>query len=71
MVAGGNRNTIQRWTVFLGDDLGDRVYVAHVGPSLPVKHTSADPQFVGGETADVPSKLLKTRAERDQAGGGR
>ena len=71
MVAGRNRNTIQRWTVPLGNDFGDGVHVAHVGPSLPVKHTSADPQLVGGETADVPSKLLKSRAERNQPGGGR
>ena len=71
MVAGRNRNTIQRWTVPFGNDFGDGVHVAHVGPSLPIKHAATDPQLVGGETADVPSKLLKSRAERNQAGGGR
>ena len=71
MVAGRNRNVVQRWTIPLGNDRGDCAYVAHVRPSLPVKHATADPQLVGSETADVPAKLLNTRAERDQAGGGR
>ena len=71
IVARRDRRTVCRRAIFLGNKFNHRMHVAHVGPLLPVENPARDSQLVSGETADVPSQFLKSRTERNQAGGGR